>query len=68
MGEKKEYECNQCGRHVEVDAAREGVPECCGALMTLVERLPACGLSSTAEHSRSFDDEGPCDDGRGGNL
>ncbi len=68
MGEKKKYECHKCGRHVEADADEAGVPECCGALMTLVDRLPACGLSSTAEHSRSFEDEGPCDDGRGGNL
>ena len=68
MSEKKEYECHKCGRHVEVDPAEKGVPECCGGLMTLIDRLPACGISSTAEHSRASDDSEPCDDGRGGNL
>lgn len=28
--------------------------------------LQACTATSTAEHSRGMDDEGPCDDGRGG--
>ena len=47
------------------DLAAMGVEK---GLMTLVDRLPACGISSTAEHSRSSDDGEPCDDGRGGNL
>ena len=68
MDTKKEYECLRCARRVEVDPAEAGVPECCGALMTAIDRLPTCDLSSTAEHSRPLDDEEPCDDGRGGNL
>jgi hypothetical protein len=28
--------------------------------------LPPCQISSTAEHSRWDEEDGPCDDGRGG--
>jgi hypothetical protein len=36
--------------------------------MQSAEELKACGLSSTAEHSRFDDIEEPCDDGRSGKI
>jgi len=68
MDKTRKYECPHCGRHVFVDASDQAVPDCCGALMVRADRLPACGVSTTAEHTRAFDDGEPCDDGRGGNL
>jgi hypothetical protein len=44
------------------------MPECCGKDMQTAEELKACGLSSTAEHSRFDDFEEPCDDGRSGKI
>ena len=29
------------------------------------EKLPHCQITTTAEHARWDDDDGPCDDGRG---
>jgi hypothetical protein len=34
--------------------------------MAAIGPLPVCEITQTAEHSRLEDDDGPCDDGRGG--
>lgn len=36
------------------------------ACLAFEEVMDACTASFTAEHSRGLDDDGPCDDGRGG--
>jgi len=68
MADKQVYECANCGNTVEVAADQSRPPECCGNAMKPVEELKACGLSSTAEHSRFDDFDEPCDDGRSGNI
>jgi hypothetical protein len=32
------------------------------------ERLPYCTTAPSPEHHRAHDDDGPCDDGRGGDV
>jgi len=68
MAEQLVYECDKCGKTIETTKADDKAPECCGQQMREHDKLPACGLSTTAEHSR-FDDMGePCDDGRSGKV
>jgi hypothetical protein len=64
MSAKETYECRKCHRRAEAET--ESIPECCGQAMVLVDPLPVCGVSPTAEHSRLEDDGEPCDDGRSG--
>ena len=66
MADMQGYECASCGNTVEVAADETKSPECCGSEMKPTEDLKACGLSSTAEHSRFDDFDEPCDDGRAG--
>jgi desulfoferrodoxin-like iron-binding protein len=68
MTDKQVYECASCGNTVEVSAEASEKPECCGNTMQTAEELKACGMSSTAEHSRFDDFDEPCDDGRSGNI
>jgi hypothetical protein len=68
MSDKRVFNCENCGKKVEISATKKQLPECCDQPMMEVPDLPACELSSTAEHSR-FDDLGePCDDGRRGKI
>ena len=32
------------------------------------EKLPFCNTAPSAEHARADDDDGPCDDGRAGDI
>ena len=57
---KKTYECKKCGKREDAPNA----PDCCGRKMALVP-LDACTTAFSAEHSRSTQDEEPCDDSRG---
>jgi hypothetical protein len=66
MADMQVYECVNCGNTVEVGSDESKTPECCGNAMKPAEDLKACGLSSTAEHSRLDDFDEPCDDGRSG--
>jgi ribosomal protein L37AE/L43A len=66
MSKKNKYECENCGKKVEVDAGAK-VPDCCGKAMRSAEKLPVCEMSSTAEHSRLNGSDDACDDGRSGN-
>ena len=66
MADMQVYECVNCGGTVEVKADESKLPECCGNAMKPAEDLKACGLSTTAEHSRFDDFDEPCDDGRSG--
>ena len=66
MADMQVYECVNCGNTVEVAADESKLPQCCGNAMKPAEDLKACGLSSTAEHSRLDDFDEPCDDGRSG--
>ena len=66
MADMQVYECVNCGSTAEVAADESKLPECCGNAMKPAEDLKACGLSSTAEHSRLDDFDEPCDDGRSG--
>ena len=68
MTDKQVYECATCGNTVEVSAEESNSPECCGNPMKSAEELKACGLSTTAEHSRFDDFDEPCDDGRSGKI
>ena len=65
MAEKVSFECVNCGNKTEQNSEDSSIPECCGKPMQ-VEGLDACGMSSTAEHSRFDDLDEPCDDGRAG--
>ena len=62
------FNCEVCGK--ETEAVKSNCAECCGKPMKekIGDPLPACELSSTAEHARLDEDFGePCDDGRSGN-
>jgi ribosomal protein L37AE/L43A len=61
------YECENCGKRIELKDEGEKVPECCGKTMRGTEKLPVCETSSTAEHSRFQGGDDACDDSRGGN-
>jgi hypothetical protein len=65
MAEKITFECVNCGNKTEQNAENSNIPECCGKPMQ-VEGLDACEVSTTAEHSRFDNLDGPCDDGRSG--
>ncbi len=68
MADAQVYECYKCGKTVELSADEAKAPECCGLEMKTAEELKACGVSSTAEHSRFDDLDEPCDDGRSGKI
>ena len=68
MSDQRVFNCENCGKKVELSVVEKKLPECCDQPMMEVADLPACELSSTAEHSR-FEDLGePCDDGRTGKV
>jgi hypothetical protein len=62
MIDKASYKCKVCGKTLDLNT-NEDKPECCGMPM---EKLPYCMTTDTAEHARTDDDGGPCDDGRAG--
>jgi hypothetical protein len=62
----KTYQCETCGQQVQLSGEIPSATECCGAKWIEVERLPACEMPATAEHSRFDADDEPCDDGRAG--
>ena len=61
------YECENCGKKLEVQQEGANVPDCCGKPMRGTEKLPVCEMSTTAEHSRLSEGDDACDDGRSGN-
>jgi ribosomal protein L37AE/L43A len=61
------YECENCGKKLDVKQEGAKVPDCCGKPMRGTEKLPVCELSTTAEHSRFGEGDDACDDGRSGN-
>jgi ribosomal protein L37AE/L43A len=61
------YECENCGKKMDVKAEGAKVPECCGRAMRGTEKLAVCEMTDTAEHSRAGASSDACDDGRGGN-
>jgi hypothetical protein len=64
MSRNKAYRCEICKG--EALAPTDGpAPECCGQEMQNIP-LDQCTLSTTAEHARFDQDDGPCDDGRSG--
>jgi hypothetical protein len=64
MSRDKAYRCEICKG--EILAPTGGpIPECCGQAMQNIP-LDQCTLSTTAEHARFDQDDGPCDDGRAG--
>jgi hypothetical protein len=65
MAEKITFECVICGNKTEQNAEDSNIPECCDKPMQ-AEGLDACEISTTAEHSRFDNLDGPCDDGRSG--
>lgn len=68
MSDKCIFNCEVCGSKKEMAASGKHVPECCNTPMRKVEDLPACELSSTAEHARMDNFGEPCDDGRAGKV
>jgi hypothetical protein len=68
MDDKCIFNCEVCGTKIETAASQTKAPECCNKPMQKAEPLPACELSSTAEHSRMDDFGEPCDDGRAGKV
>ena len=68
MTEKLVYECENCGKSLEVGADEANAPECCDKPMKRFESLDACQASTTAEHSRFDDFDDACDDGRTGKI
>jgi len=65
MADKITFECVNCGNKTEQNAEDSNIPECCDKPMQ-AEGLDACKTSTTAEHSRFDNLDGPCDDGRSG--
>jgi ribosomal protein L37AE/L43A len=65
MTQKKKYECENCGKALEVNSDSK-VPDCCGKAMRSAEKMPVCEMSTTAEHSRLHGNDDACDDGRSG--
>lgn len=65
MKDRASYECATCGKK-RVVPAEDPKPECCKKTMNLAEPLPVCEAAPSAEHFRTGDDSGPCDDGRAG--
>lgn len=69
--EKCIFNCEVCGKEMEVEKSECDSLECCGQPMTekAADPLPVCEVSATAEHARFDDDFGePCDDGRTGKV
>jgi hypothetical protein len=64
MTQDKAYECTICKGQI-VTSADNPVPECCGQAMQNIP-MDQCTLTTTAEHARFDQDDGPCDDGRAG--
>lgn len=62
------FNCEVCGSRIEMSASRDKAPECCDKPMHKIEDLPACEISTTAEHARIDDFGEPCDDGRAGKV
>jgi hypothetical protein len=60
------YRCENCGRQEEMAGEAPRTSDCCGAPWVAVDRLPACEMPATAEHSRLDAEDEPCDDGRSG--
>lgn len=65
---KHVYECENCGKSVELGAEEAIAPECCDKPMKEITDLDACKVSTTAEHSRFDDFDDACDDGRSGKI
>jgi ribosomal protein L37AE/L43A len=61
------YECENCGKKLDLKEEGTRVPDCCGKPMRGTEKLPVCEMSTTAEHSRFGGGDDACDDGRSGN-
>ncbi len=66
MTKKTIYQCRQCRKTIEQQAADKDLPECCEETMEKMEDPATCQMSSTAEHARPDDSMEPCDDGRSG--
>ncbi len=66
MTTRTKYRCENCGVQVEMAGDVPKASECCQAPWIEVERLPACSMPASAEHSRMDVEDGPCDDGRSG--
>ncbi len=66
MATSKKYRCETCGAQMELEGAPPAASDCCQGRLIEVEKLPACGMPASAEHSRFDTEDGPCDDGRSG--
>lgn len=62
----KTFQCEACGKQVDLAGEVPATSDCCGAKWVEVDRLPACEMPATAEHSRFDAEDDPCDDGRAG--
>jgi hypothetical protein len=68
MSAKNVYECENCGKSLELSLEDAKAPECCDKPMKEIGDLDACHTSTTAEHSRFDDFDDACDDGRSGKV
>ena len=68
MSARHVYECENCGKSVELSSKDAKVPECCDKPMIEISDLDSCQMSTTAEHSRFDDFDDACDDGRSGKV
>jgi len=62
-GIKYTYKCGNCGRTEEV-VEGSPAPSCCEKIMAK-DPLDQCTIAEHAEMVRNYDDNEPCDDGRG---
>jgi hypothetical protein len=62
MNEEK-YKCEYCGKIVKTKDKK--IPKCCNHPMKKIP-LDICIQSTHPEHTRTREDEEPCDDGRAG--
>ncbi len=60
---KHVYRCSACNAQKEYKE-NESVPICCDKPM-IVQTLPQCTTTTHPEMARNYDEDQPCDDGRG---
>jgi len=62
MEKKTVYQCQACGKVVELPACKKGKMICCDREMVNLSQLPDCQSSFTAEDERFGQSDEPCED------
>ena len=68
METKKVYQCEGCGKEIDLKLKEKHEAECCGKTSDAMEELEPCLKTDTAEHARGGDENDACYDGREGKV